>query len=129
MPQFVTNNALLQCTFGVAPSPLTVIRPLTSVGNMPLANIMDNVPALNIRPFGMCQSMANPTVAAATAAAYGVLTPMPCMPVITAPWAPPAQVMVAGSPALLANAKCLCQWGGVISCNFAGNTCVMTTGK
>lgn len=129
MAQFVTNNALLQCSFGMMPTPLTVIRPLTTCGKQPMANIMDKVPILNIKPFGMCQSMANPTVAAATAAAMGVLTPMPCMPIIAAPWAPPAQVKVFNMPALLANAKCMCQWGGVISINFAGNTCMMTNGK
>jgi hypothetical protein len=53
----------------------------------PAANIMDHVPMLNILPFGVCSSPANPTVVAATAAALGVLTPMPCIP---APWAPGA---------------------------------------
>lgn len=109
---------MLQCSFGMAPSTLMVIDPTRpKCGNMAMANIMDNIPTANIMPFGMCQSMANPSVASATAAAYGVLTPMPCMPVISAPWAPPGQEMVMGKPALINNAKCMCQWGGVISVN------------
>lgn len=82
---------------------------------------------VNIKPFGMCQSMANPTVAAATAAAMGALTPMPCMPVIAAPWAPGAPILkIANMPALLNNHKCMCNWGGVISVNFPGNACPAT---
>ena len=48
---------------------------------------MDNQPIANIAPFGVCISLANPAVAAATAAAMGVLVPLPCMPVTPAPWA------------------------------------------
>mgnify|MGYP003308193130 FL=1 len=128
MGKFVTNGALLQCSFGMAPMPLTVVglRPMN--GNMPMANIMDFAPMLNIKPFGMCRSMANPTVAAATAAAMGVLTPMPCIPVITAPWAPGGQVKVCMLPALMDNCKCMCAYGGQISINFPGNAS-MATGK
>lgn len=128
MAQFVCSNALLQCSFGMAPSPLTVIDPTRpKIAGQPMANIMDNKPMVNIKPFGMCQSMANPTVAAATAAAMGVLTPMPCMPVIAAPWAPGAPILkIANMPALLNNHKCMCNWGGVISVNFPGNACPAT---
>ena len=83
------SGAMMQCSFGVAPATLTVL-PVGRVatGNMPDANIMDHVPMANIAPFGMCMSPANPMVAAATAAALGVLTPMPCIPNTTSPWHP-----------------------------------------
>jgi hypothetical protein len=70
---------------------------------------------VNIPTFGMCRSPANPTVAAATAAALGVLTPMPCVPVTT-PWTPGvATVLLRGMPALDASSKCMCAYGGQIS--------------
>jgi hypothetical protein len=120
--QQVVMGAMMQCSFGVAPSSLVVL-PANQVlcNNVPAANIMDNKPIVNIPPFGMCQSLANPMVAAATAAALGVLTPMPCVPVTAAPWAPGAPtVLVANMPALNNSSKCMCNWGGVISINFAG---------
>ena len=82
----VCGGAVLSCSFGMAPSVLNVLPANKVVSAMPIATIMDNKPIVNILPFGMCSSMANPTVAAATAAALGVLTPMPCLPVISAPW-------------------------------------------
>ncbi|MBO4249761.1 MAG: DUF4280 domain-containing protein [Paludibacteraceae bacterium] len=124
MGQFVCAGAMLQCTFGMAPGSFMVIDPLRpKVQNKPIANIMDNKPMVNIMPFGMCQSMANPTVASATAAALGVLTPMPCIPVVMAPWAPPGQVKISNLPALINNAKCMCNWGGQISVTMPGNIC------
>ena len=103
------------CSFGAAPSTLNVLPVARTLSNMPLATIMDNVPMVNIMPFGMCSSLANPAVASATSAAMGVLTPMPCMPVIPAPWAPgsPA-VLIGGKPALNNTSKLMCAWGGVI---------------
>ncbi|KAF1045353.1 DUF4280 domain-containing protein [Xylophilus sp.] len=112
----VCMGATLQCSFGAAPSSLVVLpanQVLTS--NMPAANIMDNKPFVNILPFGTCNSMSNPVVAAATAAALGALTPMPCIPVTSAPWAVGAPtVLLAGMPALNDSAKLMCSWGGVI---------------
>jgi hypothetical protein len=111
----VCMGATMCCSFGMAPSSLVVLPANKVVGATPAANIMDNKPVVNIPPFGMCTSMANPTVAAATAAALGVLTPMPCVPATAAPWVPGVPtVMIGNMPALDSNSKLLCNWGGVI---------------
>ena len=73
MPLQVCHGALMMCTFGLAPSSLVVLpqnRVMTN--SVPDANIMDHIPMVNIMPFGMCTSLANPTVAAATTAALCV---------------------------------------------------------
>ena len=82
----VCSGAMIKCSFGAAPSSLTVLPKNRVKTTMPIANIMDNIPMVNIMPFAMCSSIANPTVAAATSATLGVLTPMPCIPVTPAPW-------------------------------------------
>jgi hypothetical protein len=122
MPKQVVNGAVLQCSFGLAPSSLVVLPAnMVNNNNVPAANIMDNKPMVNIMPFGMCQSLANPTVASATAAAMGVLTPMPCIPNTPAPWAPGSPtVLLANFPALNDTSKCTCMWGGMIQISFAG---------
>jgi len=125
MGQQVCMGAALKCSFGAAPGTLMVLpanRVLTAV---PDANIMDNKPMVNILPFGMCQSMANPMVAAATAAALGVLTPMPCVPCTTAPWVPGSpKVLLANFPTLNNSSKLMCMWGGVIGIDMPGQTTV-----
>jgi hypothetical protein len=70
--------------------------------------------------------LANPTVASATAAAMGVLTPMPCTPVIPAPWAPGSPTCLIGNmPALNNTSMCNCAYGGVISISYAGQVTTM----
>jgi hypothetical protein len=122
MPMHVCSGAQLLCSFGLAPSSLVVLPTKQTVTTyMPAATITDNIPMTNIMPFGMCTSLANPTVASATAAASGVLTPMPCVPVTTAPWAPgAAMVQVCYTPALDDTSKLICTWGGVISVTIPG---------
>ena len=111
----VNAGSLLTCTMGAAPSALVVVVPTTTAQGPPAANIMDCAPLTNVPTFGMCMSPANPMVAAATAAALGVLTPMPCIPVTT-PWTPgAAKVLVRNFPALDATSKCMCAYGGQIS--------------
>ena len=110
MGNFVTQGAVLQCSFGLSPCTLVITVPS--------------------RPkcIGMCQSLTNPTVSSATSAAMGVLTPMPCVPVISAPWSPgSSQVKVGGVPALTDNSKCMCSYMGNISIVSPGNT--MVTGQ
>ena len=122
MPQHVCNGAQLMCSMGVAPSVLVVLpvnRMMTN--NQPAANIMDHKPMLNVVPFGVCTSLANPTVAAATSAALGVLTPMPCAPNTPAPWVPGAPTALLGhQPSLDNTCKLMCAWAGVISVVMPG---------
>jgi hypothetical protein len=129
MAQVVGAGAVMMCTFGAAPSSLITIPkgPPIMASGLPAATIMDFAPIANIPPFGMCSSPSNPTVAAATAAALGVLTPMPCVPVIPAPWVPGSPtVMVNNMPALTNTCKCMCAWGGVISITSPGQVTVQS---
>jgi hypothetical protein len=127
MAQVVVNGAQLSCSFGQAPSALTVIpagQPVQAGGQL-VAKITDMQPMANIAPFGMCVTLSNPQVAAATSAAQGVLTPQPCVPVISGPWAPGSPtVAVGGTPALTGDSQCMCAWGGAITITSPGQTTV-----
>lgn len=116
MAQHVCNGATLACSFGLAPGTLAVLplrRVLTS--GQPAATVMDHQPLVNVMPFGACTTPSNPAVAAATAAALGVLTPMPCMPVTPAPWLPGTPTVLEGGVPVLNNTSTLqCVWGGTV---------------
>lgn len=115
------TGALMTCSFGLAPSSLVATPGTVVIEGKPAATVMDIAPVSNIPPFGMCQSLANPTVAAATSAALGVLTPMPCVPAVTAPWQPGApKTLVGGKPALVSGSTCICAWGGSVQLTFTG---------
>src|ERR1700686_1405259 len=126
MAMQVCMGATMMCTMGMAPSSLVVLptnRVMTD--EVPDANIMDYIPMVNIMPFGMCMSPANPMVAAATAAALGVLTPMPCIPNTLAPWVPGAPTVLLGNQPTLDNvSQLMCIWGGVITFTDAGEETV-----
>lgn len=111
----VAATAMMMCSFGAAPATLVVLpTSRVLVEGKPAATIVDATPLVNIPTFAMCTSLANPTVAAATAAALGVLTPMPCVPATT-PWVNGATTtMIGGRPGLTLGAQCQCAWGGVI---------------
>lgn len=121
MSLLVFGGAVLQCSFGQAPSMLMVL-PTNKVSNiLPAANIQDSKPIVNILPFAMCQSISNPMVAAATAAAFGALTPLPCVPATTSPWSPGCSTCtIGGQPALNDSSKLNCMWGGIIEVKSAG---------
>ena len=121
----VCMGATLQCSFGAGTSVLSVPPDKKVLTQTPAATIMDYQPFANIPPFGMCSASSNPLVAAATQAAQGVLTPIPCIPVITAPWTPGAPTVLIGEmPALNETSKLTCQWGGVIQILVPGQVTV-----
>ena len=111
----VVQTATCTCSFGAAPAVLTVTSQQTvSICKMPAATIQDGAALSNVPTFGMCSNPANPTVASATAAAMGVLTPMPCVPATVA-WAPGCPtVTVCQRPLLNSTSKLTCSYGGVI---------------
>ena len=122
----VCGGATLNCSFGMTPSVLNVLPVSRVMSSTPVATIMDNIPMTNIMPFGMCRNPANPAVAAATAAAMGVLTPMPCIPATTAPWMPGSPtVLIGGKPALSNSSKLMCMYGGVIQIMNPATTNIM----
>jgi hypothetical protein len=124
MSQQVVMGAMLQCSFGAAPSSLSITPDnAVNANKMPAATIMDNVPMKNIMPFGMCNSPANP----ATKQPPPVLfAPAPCTPVTTAPWifAGMPAVNIKNKPALNNNCKLMCNWAGVIQITNAGQATV-----
>ncbi len=118
----VCMGAMMKCSMGMTPAPLVVAPRNYTILGLFVANIMDYKPMVNIPSFGMCQSLANPTVASATSAACGVLTPMPCMPNTVAPWTPGnPMVSTQGFPTLTKTSKLMCMWGGVIEFQNAGH--------
>jgi len=124
----LAEGALLECMMGLAPSPLNVL-PINGVvaDFMPVANIMDHIPFLNIVPFGMCKSPANPAVAAIIASSLGAVTQGPCIPMTVAPWLPGDPTLIIGEfPSVDLSSKAICNWGGVISvAGFTGQFAIM----
>jgi Domain of unknown function (DUF4280) len=121
MAKQMATGAMLTCSFGAVPTVLNVLPQNRVLTTTPAANIMENQPIANIIPFGMCTSMANPAVASATAAAFGVLTPAPCTPPSITPWLPgTVNVLIGGQPALNDMSKCICAYGGVIQATTPG---------
>jgi len=109
MPNTVCENAMIRCSFGMAPSTLGVTSQMTSNENGRVATVMDFSPA-NLKNFGMCTCPANPAVAAALGA------PQPCMPVPTGPWKPGnLKVKIGPHAALQSSDMLMCAYGGVIT--------------
>jgi hypothetical protein len=117
MPKLVASGAQIRCSEGLASSQLSLTPAATvELGGVSAATVQNRLPFLNIAPFGMCKTQANPQVAAATAAAMGVLTPMPCIPVVLAPWTPGATtVELSGDKVLTDDSRCSCLWTGEIT--------------
>lgn len=83
MGAMVTSGAVMKCSFGIAPCPFQAMANATVLSGMPAGTMLDISPA-SIATFGMCQSMANPTV------------------------------LVKGSPVLTTDARAMCAYGGML---------------
>jgi len=113
---YVCDGATLQCNQGDKKSKFKVVDiHNVYIQGKPMATIQDSKPMVNIKPFGKCKSMANPTVAAATAANHGNLKKMPCQPNIPASWqGGKNDVTITGIPTVLETSKLNCAYAGVI---------------
>lgn len=99
MAMCACDGCMMQCSFGAAPGRLTATPGTIQVGGKMVCTIMDNVPGMNITPFGAC----------------AVMLGAPCVPATVAPWVPGSPtVMVGGKPALNINSKLMCAIGGMI---------------
>lgn len=115
MKPVMIQGTLLKCSFGNAPAPLMALPDKKVNAMLPVVVKDDHIPLVNILPFGMCSNPANPMVIAATAAAMGVLTPVPCIPCTVGAWENAVgKVKVKGKPALNMDAKLNCLYGGSI---------------
>ncbi len=122
MPKLVVLGATIACDKGTSPASLSVLPGNDAEGaGKAVATVQDFAPMVNVPAFGMCTTQANPQVATATTAAQGVLTPQPCVPVITSPWSPGAtEATLRGAKALTANSTCSCAWSGSVSVKDPG---------
>lgn len=121
----VVSGGKVQCTFGTTPANINATSQTACLGcSKPIATIKDTAANINIGSFGMCTSLANPQVAAATAAALGVLTPQPCMLMAAGTWIPTKpMVMVGGAPCLTSDSQLICGNGmGTIAVTSPGQT-------
>ena len=114
----VVAGAVLTCPFGTMPGQLMVTSQFRVLaGGRPVATLRDYLGIASITGFGMCTSLANPQVAAATAAALGVLTPQPCVFQPAGTWVQPGVMPMAGGiPCLCSDSKIVCALGaGMVS--------------
>lgn len=127
MGQVVVAGATAFCTFGTGIGNIMPSEMSCLADGKPIVTITD-CQLTNITPFNMCTSLANPQVAAATAAALGVLTPQPCMLVPAGTWIPSGpMVLVGGKPCVTTDCKLICGNGlGQISIQSPGQVKVIT---
>lgn len=113
---YTCTGAVLRCSFGTASGSLVATPKSVSLCGQQQANIGDHISMANIRPFGRCRTVTYPATGAATAAAHGKLTPMPCVPGTATPWSiVDANSIVCGKPAVLHTARLRCIYGGIIT--------------
>ena len=122
MRTLVVVGALVECDQGGAPCPLVVVPDAGAAEPAGSVASVDHHQLTNIATFGTCRHVSNPAVAAATAAAQGVLTPAPCVPMVAQRWEDTTGgASVGGVPLLASDSSVSCQYGGTITVANAGS--------
>ena len=113
----VTTGSTAEYTCGTTPAELIAdFDTLATAGGSIVLTIDMIVAEVNIPSFGDCDSLLNPEVSTATAAADGVLTPMPCVPVVVDSWTPGSLLSnEVGIAYVNDESICTCSYGGEIS--------------
>ena len=113
------------CTMGTTPGQINPTNQSNiRIAGKPVASTVDIAPMTNVGSCGMCQSLANPAVASATAAALGTLTPQPCVPVPAGTWICSGKVRVAGKTVLTNEGSLKCAYAGDITIKDPGQRTV-----
>lgn len=116
MALVVVSGASCVCSCGTAACTLQATSQMTCMAEgKPIATIQDIQQGVNLPTFGMCTSLANPTVAAATTAALGVLTPQPCTLVPLGTW-------TTSNPSVLAGNKPCVTSDSILRCGMGQGT-------
>ena len=123
MGQVVVTGGTALCTFGTMPGVISAgAQKKLLIEGKPAATILD-FNAQCISPFGLCTTPTNPAVQAATAAAFGVLTPQPCALMPEGTWRPSRlTVQAGGSPVLTTECQGKCIYGGCIAITNPGQS-------
>ena len=112
-------GATVECSMGTTPADFMPLFKGILTNEMPAASIMDYMLENFMPPemtFSECWSLLNPSTAAATAAAGGVLTPGECAPTFAVPWIPGSlNVLYSGEPALGDTSQLICTYMGIVS--------------
>lgn len=118
----VVSGASIGCTMGLGSGTLNATSQVTIRFNGATVATKNDVGAQNVGSCGMCTSMGNPTVASATVAALGVLTPQPCIPVAGGTWQASGTTKVGGAFPITNESTLTCSYGGSIFITNPGQT-------
>ena len=121
MDKYVCEGDSVNCSMGSAPCKIKVVsNDKLFVENKKVATVNDyKIPSIS--GFGMCKSMSNPKVEAATAAANGVLQPQPCEPVINSSWSGNTKLCAKGIMAITDKSHNKCLYAGNLSVSAKQN--------
>jgi len=101
--EYVTTGALLKCSCGSMPTPLTSSNTTVEIAGQLACTTSDKIPLVNIVPFGICKT-----------------TKIPCMPALTVWLDFQWDVKFGGANPLLNTSWIMCGLGGKVEVQHTG---------